>query len=480
MTGSVTNVAALRALSGATDSVLYLEGYYALADGGEGMFVYNSGDTTSLDNGGTIIVDAANRRWYRDYTGDVSVRWFGAKADGVSDDHTAIQTALNTTPGVYVPSGNYLIKSTLNIGKGGQNLYGDASTDTTILVYQSNTNIPAITCTDNISNFFLSHLTIDRQGTAVSGGDGIQFLNPVNNATITDVVCQNHYNGFTLGIINGGNTVDCAATNNVNHGFNITPGTLNSAPCQWNPRNCAATRNSGDGFHISNSSFAGELPTSTMVNCATYANTGHGVGAYGVSNNMSVAAIRIDGGFFGQDNGDEIYLDTYDSGHVIQADYIELAGTAYTGRNSNNPQKIGTPPSQTSCGINITQHNYSATIKCGVINGNSYDGVFINGGRISIVGGLVTNNGLGKGGGRQNGIYVYQIGSAVIAVSITGCVIMDTGAGTQQLGISTTADLLAVSGCHCDGNLASPPYYFPPGFGTVSSVAGCVPRSMNI
>jgi hypothetical protein len=112
MTGSVSNIAALRAISTA-DPVLYLQGYYALGDGGQGMFVYNPGDTTSADNGGTIIVDAAGHRWYRDFSGPCSVRWFGAKGDGATDDLAAIQAANNFVAGLgggglFFPAGHYL------------------------------------------------------------------------------------------------------------------------------------------------------------------------------------------------------------------------------------------------------------------------------------------------------------------------------------------------------------------------------------
>ena len=38
--------------------------YTTLGDGGGGWYTYVSSDTTSADNGGTIIVDAAGHRWY--------------------------------------------------------------------------------------------------------------------------------------------------------------------------------------------------------------------------------------------------------------------------------------------------------------------------------------------------------------------------------------------------------------------------------
>ena len=61
----ITNITALRALTTIPSSAVYVEGYATLADGGEGIFEYNSTDLTTADNGWTVIVDAVGHRWYR-------------------------------------------------------------------------------------------------------------------------------------------------------------------------------------------------------------------------------------------------------------------------------------------------------------------------------------------------------------------------------------------------------------------------------
>lgn len=90
----VATIASLRAATTTTlvQNVVWVDGYASVNDGGEGIFCYKSTDLISSDNGGTIIVDASGRRWFRDLgAGDkISVRWFGAKGDGTTDDHTAI------------------------------------------------------------------------------------------------------------------------------------------------------------------------------------------------------------------------------------------------------------------------------------------------------------------------------------------------------------------------------------------------------
>ena len=60
----IANIAALR-LNFINYTTVFVEGYSTPADGGEGIFVLNTLDTTSADNGGTIIVNVNNARWYR-------------------------------------------------------------------------------------------------------------------------------------------------------------------------------------------------------------------------------------------------------------------------------------------------------------------------------------------------------------------------------------------------------------------------------
>lgn len=88
-------IAALRANAAdpPISPVVFVEGYYVGADGGEGNFWFKPTDTTSTDNGGTIIVDAAGQRWYRERNMEsLNIFWFGIPIGG--DSQPALASAL--------------------------------------------------------------------------------------------------------------------------------------------------------------------------------------------------------------------------------------------------------------------------------------------------------------------------------------------------------------------------------------------------
>lgn len=69
-----------------TATRLELYGGLATGDGGEGVFIRDPSDTTSPAVTGLVSIDALNRRWKREYQGDVQAKWFLIKGDKVTDD----------------------------------------------------------------------------------------------------------------------------------------------------------------------------------------------------------------------------------------------------------------------------------------------------------------------------------------------------------------------------------------------------------
>lgn len=129
----MANYTAMRAYTGRATGVRITQ------TGLEGFFKRDDADTTSADNGGTVIVDGAGRRWKRLHDTAVSVKWFGAVGDGITDDTNAIKAAVAYAKAtalvkcITFPTGNYKVSDTIQVHGNfnqGVELRGDKATIT--------------------------------------------------------------------------------------------------------------------------------------------------------------------------------------------------------------------------------------------------------------------------------------------------------------------------------------------------------------
>lgn len=99
----------------------------------------------------------------------VSVKEYGAKGDGVTDDTTAIQNAVNENRCIYFPKGNYIITSTIDV-KTKTTVKGESRNNTIISKTSNGSDPYGINAVFNIlkdnaantcDNVFISDITID-------------------------------------------------------------------------------------------------------------------------------------------------------------------------------------------------------------------------------------------------------------------------------------------------------------------------------
>lgn len=109
------NYSDIRGYTG-TNNVIYCHGINDVFDGGFGYFDLDPSDTSTADNGGTVLVDANGRRWKRRISdGVIHAEWFGMKQDwnGTSgtDNSIPINKAISVVPvsggKVIIPVGEY-------------------------------------------------------------------------------------------------------------------------------------------------------------------------------------------------------------------------------------------------------------------------------------------------------------------------------------------------------------------------------------
>lgn len=84
--------------------------------GKEGDFMLDATDTTTADNGGTVLVDNAGNRYKRVGASLIIPEYFGAKGDGITDDLIALRNCFLGGGNISLTAGkNYFISSSIQV-----------------------------------------------------------------------------------------------------------------------------------------------------------------------------------------------------------------------------------------------------------------------------------------------------------------------------------------------------------------------------
>ena len=198
---NVATIAALKALSVSTltvGQIVFVQGYYATGDGGDGFFRYTTTNPGS-DNGGTFIWSNTGGSYFvrQDLIGErYNVKWFGAKADG-SDDYAAITACINAAvaanvSSISIPDGTYTLGTPLAILNNLQ-IYGQ---NKQLTILQAN-NADVFTVGADIREWALYDLTIKNSNGTPSAGAGIhQTAGVAGNVLLHRVNFKRCFDGF--------------------------------------------------------------------------------------------------------------------------------------------------------------------------------------------------------------------------------------------------------------------------------------------
>ncbi|WP_158798748.1 glycosyl hydrolase family 28-related protein [Pedobacter sp. L105] len=121
----------LKSTTGTTENnFMTVLGYYTTGDGGGGNFYWDDA-STEADNNGTIfqVSNVSVGRWKRIHSGEINVKWFGAKGDNSFDNYSAFSAVsgfLSNSPyggTMYIPEGIYILETGIEFNQ----LVGDES-----------------------------------------------------------------------------------------------------------------------------------------------------------------------------------------------------------------------------------------------------------------------------------------------------------------------------------------------------------------
>ena len=167
-------------------------------DGGGGIFLWEPGAQRRDDGGITLNRDDGSGSWIRQYpAGEISVRWFGARGNGIADDTNALESAhraanLSSSAGarssVLYPAGQYVYRGEGIRQIGGTLSMRGTSASSTTIVMQSDAYF--LELEGFIESTLVSHLGFK------GGRGGFRYQNTGQNVSSFHVFEHCEFRGY--------------------------------------------------------------------------------------------------------------------------------------------------------------------------------------------------------------------------------------------------------------------------------------------
>lgn len=365
----------------------------------------------------------------------VSIRDFGAVGNGIADDTPAFIAAIAYLGSIgggalYLPGGTYRITDRVDVSYPRITIRGAGRSMSVIKIDSATADAIRFSA----SPYQIEDLTIDRSVAATSGA-GIR-TNDGMYGIITNVICENHFNGFIFGATSSSQGYNLSARSNYDAGFLIYTATDYPA-AQWTLRDCISEKNGKYGWSLfARYNSSGPYQTGpSFDNCASYANDQGGwvfSGDAGTGWN-DINAFEIYSSF---DGGHGIALYNPGANNQFHGVFSEGSGTAYTGRGQ------ATPPSGFGAGILIdgAGTNESYLTLSGMVQHSSNQGLSVtstsNLRNLTLT--AFTSRDNGVSGSQKFGI---EIESTVTRVIISSTMSKNIAGTSQIYGLNTSLSI---------------------------------------
>lgn len=287
---------------------------------------------------------------------------------GVADSTTALQAAANSKKFVELGEGTFKTTAAISVPTGVRLIgYGEGATTITIV----STTAACFTIASGAVQVEITGLSIKRTGTPGANAHGIAVAGAVSLCSLRRLYVEGHKNGLHLLSTGYSDVSDVVVTSNTSNGIYLQNSSGNNQ-LQWYISRVLAQVNGNHGVFAESLSGGGtQVALGDWGDIRSFANSGAGVCLKGYAG-AEINALRLRGGFLGEDGLAGVYMDSRGFGHKIENVFLEIAGTRTTGPG------FATAATGTAPGIQLNSSEQDVKVSDCYIYGNSSNGIVSN------------------------------------------------------------------------------------------------------